>query len=102
LRTYELMYITRGSVDEAGVQALTDRFTGLIGQLGGSVEKVDQWGKRPFAYEIEHMTEGYYTVVEFQISSEGLNELERVLKITDDVLRHKVVRPGPRIKQRAS
>lgn len=102
MRTYELMFITRSTVDEAAQQALSDRFTTLITQQGGTVNKVDQWGKRQFAYEIEHMTEGYYTVVEFDISSEGLNEVERQLKITDAVLRHKVVRPAARLKRQSN
>jgi small subunit ribosomal protein S6 len=101
LRTYELMFISRGSLDETAQQALSDRFTNLITQQGGTLRKVDQWGKRPFAYELEHMTEGYYTVVEFDSTPEGLVEVERQLKITDDIIRHKVVRPGVRMKRRA-
>jgi len=101
LRTYELMFISRGSLDEAAQQALSDRFTNLIAQQGGTVHKVDQWGKRQFAYEIDHMTEGYYTVVEFDASPDGLNEVERQLKITDDIIRHKVVRPGARLKRQS-
>lgn len=102
MRTYELMFISRGSLDETAQQALSDRFTNLITQQGGTVHKVDQWGKRQFAYEIQHMTEGYYTVVEFDLSSEGLVEVERQLKITDDIIRHKVVRPGPRVKRQST
>lgn len=101
MRTYELMFISRSSLDETAQQALSDRFTNLITQQGGTLHKVDQWGKRQFAYEIEHMTEGYYTVVEFDSTPEGLVEVERQLKITDDIIRHKVVRPGVRMKRRA-
>jgi len=100
LRTYELMFISRGSLDEATQQALSDRFTNLITAQGGTVHKIDQWGKRQFAYEIDHMTEGYYTVVEFDSTNEGLIEVERQLKITDDIIRHKVVRPAARLKRR--
>lgn len=99
MRTYELMFITRGTLDDTAVQANIDRWTKLIGELGGTVEGVDHWGKREFAYEIEHMTEGYYTVVDFQIDGAGLSELERQLGIADEVLRHKVVRPGVRTKK---
>ena len=98
MRTYELMIITRGNLDEPSVQANIDRFTKLISDQGGTVEKVDHWGKRQFAYEIDHMTEGYYTVVDFQSAQNGLVELERQLGIADEVVRHKVVRPGPRVK----
>ena len=99
MRSYELMIITRGSLDETAVNATIERFTTLIADQGGTVERVDHWGKRQFAYEIEHMTEGYYTVVDLQLSSEGLLELERQLRLTDEIVRHKVVRPGPRIKR---
>ena len=79
-----------------------ERFTTLIADQGGTVEKVDHWGKRQFAYEIQHMNEGYYTVIDLQVSSEGLVELERQLRLTDEIVRHKVVRPGARTKRRAS
>ena len=63
------------------------------------MDRVDHWGKRQFAYEIQHMNEGYYTVVDLQISSEGLLELERQLRLADEIVRHKVVRPGVRTKR---
>ena len=99
MRTYELMMITRGSLDEAAVQKTVERFTKLIADQGGSVDRVDHWGKRQFAYEIQHLNEGYYTVVDLTISPEGLAEVERQLRLADEVVRHKVVRPGPRIKR---
>ena len=99
MRSYELMIITRGTLDETAVNTTIERFTTLVADQGGTVERVDHWGKRQFAYEIEHMTEGYYTVVDLQLSSEGLLELERQLRLTDEIVRHKVVRPGPRIKR---
>jgi small subunit ribosomal protein S6 len=99
MRTYELMIISNGSMDEPSVQTQIERFTTLIANQGGTVDKVDNWGKRQFAYEINHMTEGYYTVIDFDLGNEGLLELERQLRITDNVVRHKVVRPGARIKR---
>jgi small subunit ribosomal protein S6 len=92
------MMITNGGLDESTVSTTVERFTKLITDQGGTVENVDHWGKRQFAYEINHMTEGYYTVVDLQLSSEGLTELERQLRLTDDIVRHKVVRPGVRTK----
>jgi small subunit ribosomal protein S6 len=99
MRSYELMIITRGSLDETAVTANVERFTKLVTDQGGTVENVDHWGKRQFAYEIQHMNEGYYTVIDLQLSSEGLVELERQLRLADEVVRHKVVRPGTRIKR---
>ena len=99
MRTYELMVITRGNLNEEAVSDNIDRFTKLIADQGGNVENVDHWGKRQFAYEIDHMTEGYYTVVDFQIEGPGLSEVERQLRLADEVVRHKVIRPGPRRKK---
>jgi small subunit ribosomal protein S6 len=98
LRTYELMIITRGSLQDEAVAANVERFTKLIGELGGSVDRVDHWGKREFAYEIEHQRDGYYTVVDFQLDGSQLNELERQLRLADEVVRHKVVQPAARVR----
>ena len=98
MRTYELMIITHGGLDEAAVQGVIERFTKLIADQGGSVEKVDHWGKRQFAYEIAHMQEGYYTVIDFKLHTDGLNELDRQLRLADEVVRHKVVRPEVRTR----
>ena len=99
MRAYELMIITSGSLDETAVTATIERFTTLVTSQGGTVDRVDHWGKRQFAYEIQHMNEGYYTVIDLTVSSEGLLEVERQLRLADEVVRHKVVRPGPRIKR---
>jgi small subunit ribosomal protein S6 len=101
MRRYELMMITHGSLDEPAAQANVEKFTKLIGDQGGVVEAVDPWGKREFAYEIDHMHEGYYTVIDLQITPAGLAEVERQLRLADEVVRHKVVRPDPRIKRRS-
>ncbi len=98
MRAYELMLITRGDLDEAAVQTNVSRFTKLIADQGGSVEAVDHWGKRAFAYDIDHLNEGFYTVVDFEISSAGLNEVDRQLRLADEVVRHKIVRPAARTK----
>lgn len=99
MRTYELMMISRGDLDDVTVDTSIRRFTGLIGDQGGTVINVDHWGKRQFAYEIDHMNEGFYTVIDLEISADGLNELDRQLRITDEVVRHKFVRPPIRTKK---
>ncbi|MEX0658897.1 MAG: 30S ribosomal protein S6 [Egibacteraceae bacterium] len=99
MNTYELMIIANAGLDEDAVTATVERFTTTIANQGGTVERVDHWGKRTFAYEIEHMTEGYYTVIDFQMPGPGVSELDRQLRITDAVVRHKIVRPGHRIKR---
>lgn len=98
MRTYELMIITRGALQEDAVTANIERFTSLIQQLGGVVDRVDHWGKREFAYEIDHQRDGYYTVIDFQLEGSQLNELERQLRLADEVVRHKVVQPAARVR----
>jgi small subunit ribosomal protein S6 len=96
MRTYEVMIITHGGLDEPTVQGVIERFTKLATDQGGSIEKIDHWGKRQFAYEIDHMQEGYYTVIDLQVPTDGLNELDRQLRLADEVVRHKIVRPDVR------
>jgi len=80
--------------DEAVAQML-DRIQGIITGDGGQVTKVDRWGRRRLAYEIGGTTEGYYVVIQFEAEPKTAAELGRVLRITDGVLRHMIVRPNP-------
>ncbi|HSK97092.1 MAG TPA: 30S ribosomal protein S6 [Euzebyales bacterium] len=98
MRSYELMIISRGNLQDDAVTANVERFTNLIGQLGGAIDRVDHWGKREFAYEIDHQRDGYYTVVDFQLDGSQLVELERQLRLADEVVRHKVVQPAARVR----
>ena len=99
MRTYELMMISRGDLDDVAVDTNIRRFTGLIGEQGGKVLNVDHWGKREFAYESNHMNSGFYTVVDLEIESDGLKELDRQLGNAEEVVRHKFVRPEVRSKK---
>ena len=97
MRPYEMMVIfDPGKVegDEAVAQML-DRIQGIITGDGGQVTKVDRWGRRRLAYEIGGTTEGYYVVIQFEAEPKTAAELGRVLRITDGVLRHMIVRPNP-------
>ncbi|TVX99951.1 30S ribosomal protein S6 [Cohnella terricola] len=91
MRNYELMYIIRPDVEQETVQAVTEKFQGIIGN-GGEIVKHDIMGKRRLAYEINKHREGTYVLVHFKGTSEIVTELERVLKITDEIIRHMVVR----------
>lgn len=93
MRSYELMVIARPDLDDAANQALLDRITGLITANGGEVEKVEPTKKQRLAYEIKRFREGYYTVVNFKGEPKTAEELDRVLKITDEVIRFLIVRP---------
>lgn len=93
MRPYEVMYVLSPKVeDEAAVDALIEKFKGIITQMGGEVTKVDKWGRRRLAYEIKGFTEGFYVVMDFNSEAAAAQELERVLKITDEVIRYLLVR----------
>jgi small subunit ribosomal protein S6 len=93
LRTYELMVILDPELEERTVAPSLDQYLNLIRQAGGSVEKVDVWGRRRFAYEIQKKTEGIYAVVELQAEPATVKELDRQLGLNESVLRTKVLRP---------
>jgi small subunit ribosomal protein S6 len=88
------MLILPPEADEAVVSGALDRITKIVGESGGQVEGVDRWGRRRLAFEIERQTEGYYVVAEFTAAPEAIAELERSLRLADEVLRFKVVVRG--------
>ncbi len=93
MRDYEAMVIVDSALEEGEIQKAVDRFTGIITDNGGELAKVDRWGTRRFAYEINHQNEGYYFVASFR-ADEGLVEnLKRTLQISDEFIRGKIVRP---------
>ncbi len=93
MRTYELMVILDPELEERTVAPSLDQYLNLVRQAGGSVEKVDVWGRRRFAYEIRKKTEGIYAVVELQAEPATVKELDRQLGLNESVLRTKVLRP---------
>jgi small subunit ribosomal protein S6 len=86
------MAILDPEADEAVVNGIADRVTGIISDHGGEVSSVDRWGRRKLAFEIEKRSEGNYLVVAFTAEPDALAELDRVLSFADEVLRFKVVR----------
>lgn len=91
MRNYELMYIIRPDVEQETVQAVVEKFQGIIAN-GGEIVKHDIMGKRRLAYEINKHREGTYVLVHFTAEPAVVSELERVLKISDEIIRHIVVR----------
>jgi small subunit ribosomal protein S6 len=91
-RAYELMIIVDQDVDDAGNKAVADRVKEMVEADGGSVPTVDNWGRRRFAYPINHKSEGVYTVFEIVTEAPNLDELDRFLRLADDVVRHKLFR----------
>jgi small subunit ribosomal protein S6 len=102
MRAYELMVIIDGDVDDPKAQSYTKMVVDHIDQAGGVVNgKPDWWGKRPFAYPINKKEAGYYLVVECVVEGGALDELERQLRLADDVVRHKLIRlPEPEAERR--
>lgn len=93
MRTYELMVIHRPELPEEQVrEKVTEIETVLQGQ-GAVLDGTDFWGKRRFAYEINHLHEGYYSVLTFQAEGEAVTMLDRALSLADVVVRHKIIRP---------
>jgi len=92
MRKYETIFILHPSLDEEAVKAAQDKFKGVIENGGGVIDNVDFWGKRKLAYEINKVNEGYYTLVNFTANPELPKELDRVMRITDGVVRHIIVK----------
>ncbi len=96
LRHYELMVILDPDLEERTISPSLDQFLGVIRQGGGSVEKVDVWGRRRLSFEIDKKVEGIYAVIELQAEPAAVQELDRQLNLNESVLRTKVLRPDQR------
>ncbi|WP_028647899.1 30S ribosomal protein S6 [Nocardiopsis sp. CNT312] len=93
MRRYEIMVILDPSLDERTVAPSLENFLGVVRNEGGSVEKVDIWGKRRLAYDINKNSEGIYAVIDLSAQPATVKELDRQLGIAESVLRTKVLRP---------
>ncbi len=92
MRPYEIMVILDATLEEAAVQAVINRTGELLTASGGQLSRADKWGKRRLAYEIDHRAEGYYLLMEVRVEADAVSELDRSLRLTDGVVRHKIVR----------
>ncbi|MDT4918271.1 MAG: small subunit ribosomal protein, partial [Pseudonocardiales bacterium] len=93
MRHYEVMVILDPTLEERTIQPSLDAFLSVVKQDGGTVEKVDVWGRRRMAYEIDKHVEGIYAVVDLQANPAAVQELDRQLNLNESVLRTKVLRP---------
>ena len=96
MRHYEIMVILDASLEERTVAPSLDTYLNVIRTAGGSVEKLDVWGRRRLAYEIEKKAEGIYAVINLQATPEAVADLDRQLRLNESVLRTKVIRPDVR------
>lgn len=101
LREYECMLILPAEADEALVGTAVERINKIVSPAGGEIRSLDRWGRKRFAYEIADQHEGYYVVVRFSAEPSVQVELDRTLKLADEVIRHKVL-VLPKVKAAAS
>lgn len=92
MRKYELMYIIRPNLEEEGVKAVIERFQGIATDNGAEIENLKEMGKKRLAYEIDKFREGFYVLMNIVANSEAVSELERLLKINEDVIRYIIVK----------
>lgn len=96
MRHYEMMVILDPDIEERTVAPSLDKYLSVVTTAGGSVDKVDIWGRRRLAYDINKKSEGIYAVVDFTATPETAKELDRQLGLNEAVLRTKVLRPDAR------
>jgi small subunit ribosomal protein S6 len=93
------MIIFDAELEEPAIAGVLDRVTELVRSGGGERGSIDRWGKRAFAYEMRHRREGYYVVMEFTAEPTVAAEIDRLLHLADEVIRHKTVRLPESIKR---
>lgn len=92
MKAYELLFFVAPSIDEKTRLAVMKRIDTAITADNGTVDNVDNWGKRKLAYEVNGLTDGDYTLIDFHANPESIAELDRVLRITDAVERFMIVK----------
>lgn len=95
MENYEAMLIVIPELDEEQGENTISRFQTIIERTGGEVGNVNHWGRRKLAYEIDNRSDGFYAVMEFTVGERTLWELKRILRVSDDVLRHMIVKLPP-------
>ena len=94
MRTYEVMTIHRPDLGEDDVESRVDGIAQFLTDRGAAVSGRDLWGKRRFAYEIDHLHDGYYSVLTFAAEPPAIDALHRMLTLADEVVRHKIIQPA--------
>jgi small subunit ribosomal protein S6 len=90
MRNYELAYIADPDLDEKMAEELEDKVKGWIESAGGKIDKIDRWGKRRMAYEINEKQDGYYYFVYAQMPPQANVEIERTMKLNEQILRYMI------------
>lgn len=92
MRNYEFTFIVHPEVEDEGLAGVTEKVSQFITEGGGQIANVDNWGRRRLAYPIRKQKEGYYVLMQVQLDTKSLGELERKLKLSEDVIRYLLVR----------
>ena len=92
MNNYEILYIIGNSVEEEAREAIVARFQALIETNGGTVDKLDKWGLRKFAYPIDYKNDGYYVLMNFSSAPAFIKEIERQMRIADEIVRYMTIR----------
>lgn len=95
MKAYELLYFVAPSADEESRKRVSDRINESL-EGKGTIDNVEEWGKRKLAYEVDGLVEGEYTLIDFHANPDAIAELDRVLRITDACRRHMIVRRADR------
>ncbi|EAC6716050.1 30S ribosomal protein S6 [Listeria monocytogenes] len=92
-RKYEIMYIIRPNIEEDEKKAVVERFDGILTENGAEIIESKEWGKRRLAYEINDYRDGFYHIVKLNADkADYINEFDRLAKISDDIIRHMVIK----------
>jgi small subunit ribosomal protein S6 len=101
MRPYEVVLILEADADDATVDGAVTRLKDLVGTKGGTTGQVEKWGRRRFAYELKHRHEGYYALVEMTVDPAAIADIDRMLTLSDDIVRHKIIRIPESVAGRA-
>lgn len=92
MKKYEIMYIVNASLDDDARKQVMDNMHKIITDHNGSIDKVDEWGVKEFAYEINHMKKGYYVVINVTANNEGIQEFDRLTRINPNIVRYLILK----------
>jgi len=99
-RDYELGFILNPEVNEEQTRAIMERIEQIVSNYGGQIMRVNQWGRRRLAYHIDHHRDGFYVFIDMILTPETVSELDRTLKVTEEVIRHIIKRRDPKAVQK--
>lgn len=89
---YEILYIIRSAVDDDQKNKVVEKFEALVGSLGGTVESIDKWGMKKFAYEIDKQTEGFYVLMNVACSKDAQIEIDRQMRNDEAIIRQMIIK----------